>query len=248
MSMHDKDMDALFRSKLNDLEVEATAGAWAGINSGLHGKRRKSITPILRIAASIIVVLSVGVFFLLKDKKADQIPLKNKLVKNQPVKPPVPVQPVIANSVNSVQQLPQKVQSKRQLAAVAHHYAPVVQQALVKEEVQPAAAPVNQSTLLQKDSAAFMAANHLTLPATPVSIKPAATLPDLVLTPTSKPGNEENQEAVKKPRIHGLGSLLNVVIASIDKREDKVIEFTDTDEGDRITGINLGIIRIKKQN
>jgi hypothetical protein len=42
---------------------------------------------------------------------------------------------------------------------------------------------------------------------------------------------------------------LNVVIAAVDKRKDKVIEFSNTD-GDEssITGINLGIIKIKKEN
>lgn len=251
MSMHDKDIDALFRSKLDDLEVEPSAGVYANISRELHGgKRHKSIAPLLGVAASVIIILSAGLFFLLKNKKADQTPLKNRLVKNQPVKQVVPIQPVITNSpVNMVQQQLQKVQSKQQSAV--HHPTPVVQQALVTEEAEPTAAPVSQPVQLKaKDSVVtVVAANQLVVPVAPVSIKPAAIVPDLVVVPTSVPvGDEEKPGPTKKSRIHGLGGLLNAVIASVDKRPDKIIEFTDTDEGDKITGINLGIIKIKKQN
>ena len=53
---------------------------------------------------------------------------------------------------------------------------------------------------------------------------------------------------VKKHRIRSLGDVLNVVIAAVDKREDKFIEFSNTDEDDAtITGLNLGIIKVKKE-
>jgi hypothetical protein len=61
---------------------------------------------------------------------------------------------------------------------------------------------------------------------------------------------QENVAPVKKRGIHSLGSLINTIVAKIDKREDKLIEFTDNEDDDSestITGINLGIIKKKKQ-
>jgi hypothetical protein len=57
----------------------------------------------------------------------------------------------------------------------------------------------------------------------------------------------ENMSSKKPAR--GLGGLINKIVAAVDKREDKLIEFTDADndEGARVTGVNLGFIKIKKQ-
>ena len=46
------------------------------------------------------------------------------------------------------------------------------------------------------------------------------------------------------------GGLINAVVGKIDKRKDKVIEFNDDDDDDdgaTVTGVNLGIIKIKKE-
>jgi hypothetical protein len=60
---------------------------------------------------------------------------------------------------------------------------------------------------------------------------------------------EETENAPTKKRgIHSLGGLLGAIVAKIDKREDKLIEFTEG-EGNTstITGLNLGLIKIKKK-
>ncbi|RYE28502.1 MAG: hypothetical protein EOP42_16695 [Sphingobacteriaceae bacterium] len=56
-------------------------------------------------------------------------------------------------------------------------------------------------------------------------------------------------EKVKHKHIRSFGDVVNLVMAKVDKREDKLIQFTDTDDGDEstVTGINLGIINIKKE-
>ncbi|NNU34325.1 hypothetical protein HK413_09510 [Mucilaginibacter sp. S1162] len=44
--------------------------------------------------------------------------------------------------------------------------------------------------------------------------------------------------------------MVNALMAKIDKREDKLIEFSDSDDdenGSDLTGVNLGLIKIKKQ-
>jgi hypothetical protein len=55
--------------------------------------------------------------------------------------------------------------------------------------------------------------------------------------------------AKKKRRMNTFGDMMNAVIAKIDKRQNKFIEFSNTD-GDEatITSVNLGIVKIKKED
>lgn len=67
------------------------------------------------------------------------------------------------------------------------------------------------------------------------------------------PQGTKAQEVVKKKKIHSLGDLLNVVIAKVDKRDNKIIQFgggSDDDDDDllNVTSVNLGPIKVKKQN
>jgi hypothetical protein len=56
------------------------------------------------------------------------------------------------------------------------------------------------------------------------------------------------QAPAKKHKIRSLGDVFNVMIAAVDKRKDKIIEFSNTDGDDAtITGVNLGIIKVKKE-
>jgi hypothetical protein len=57
---------------------------------------------------------------------------------------------------------------------------------------------------------------------------------------------EENELRGQK-KIRSIGSLVNFVIAKVDKREDKLIEFKDSDEGSEVSGINLGLVKIKSK-
>jgi hypothetical protein len=82
------------------------------------------------------------------------------------------------------------------------------------------------------------------------------TATDLTQASTAKPAiaalplrviKKDSLSAKSRPRIHSFGDLVNVLVAKVDKRKDKVIEFTADDDGEsNITGVNLGIIKIKK--
>ena len=52
----------------------------------------------------------------------------------------------------------------------------------------------------------------------------------------------------KKRSISGLGGLINAIVAKVDKREDKIVEFTESnDDGALLSSVNLGLVKIKKQ-
>src|ERR1700744_3832492 len=96
MDMQDKKFDDLFRSKLDGFEMEPTAQVWENIGAGLDGKKRKSLTPWLSIAASVIILITAGILFVPKKEvvKHSRHP-KNNLVVNK-------VKPVIVKPGNTV--------------------------------------------------------------------------------------------------------------------------------------------------
>jgi len=76
------------------------------------------------------------------------------------------------------------------------------------------------------------------------AVEPVITKP--VLASTEVPAVQQ-AKTVKRRGIHSFGDLVNIVVAKVDKRKDKVIEFTDTDDDEStITAVNMGPIKIKK--
>src|ERR1700759_5644949 len=88
MSMQDKEMDELFRAKLDNLEIQPSDKVWKGIVLELDGnKRKRSLIPIIRIAAGIIVFIAVGLFFMLKGNKSVDNQMANQTgVKQQRIR------------------------------------------------------------------------------------------------------------------------------------------------------------------
>ncbi len=254
--MQDKEFDQLFNSKLSDFEIEPSAEVWQNINRELNGKKAKrSIIPYLSIAASVIVLASVSLwFFNQHQEKTKQHPVK--LVKR--VKPfnPQPgvnesgapagivkdrlaevIDAGIKTKTGSGLNKPQIIEQMPQETTIALPEAIVEKPAPVL-----AVAPAQRAPVLQ--------------PAVPANDVPLSTG---LLADNSVEYIEKSVDAVKdapvtekpavKKRAHGLGGLINTIIAAVDKREDKLIEFTDAndDEGSTVTGVNLGIFKIKKQ-
>lgn len=258
MHMQDKDMDALFRSKLEDFEAEPSVGVWGNINQELHGVNgsRKSLTPLLGIAASVFIFISAGLFFLIKDKKAAPVKPDNKLVQIHPAKHPAATTSGQVNTVVLQSQVT-AIHLHQQLAVVRHSKAqlPIVSinaakpaATIVKEE----AIDPNQQ-ILAATAETKISLNRAVVPDTQISPKLTDTASEFIAKPSAvlvsnlPVDDHKKQEPAKKHKIRGLGGFINAVVASVDKRQNKIIEFTDTDEGDSVTGINLGIIKIKKQ-
>jgi hypothetical protein len=64
------------------------------------------------------------------------------------------------------------------------------------------------------------------------------------------PAADKQGDLAAKPgkKLRSLGDIINIAVAKVDKRKDKFIEFSDTDDnGSTITAVNLGIIKIKKR-
>jgi hypothetical protein len=254
MDMRDNELDNLFHSVLDDHEIEPSAGVWQGITAQLDvDKRKRSFGHFLRIAAGVILLVTAGVLFIPRAIKVNhQQPSINKTAKNiLPVKqsPAIIAKPVLLTADQ---------QNKKSVKAVI---APVSSLAAVKankKTISHKVLPVEGTLKTENGSELTLASrgDDLINPTAPDTengiIDPVvdkvlgnnAKLVAVQLPAASKP----KLALIKKRRIRSLGDILNVVIAAVDKREDKFIEFSNTDEDDAtITGINLGIIKVKKE-
>src|ERR1700743_3890466 len=108
MNMQDKEFDDLFRSKLDNFEMEPSAQVWQNIDAELDGKKKKaSLFTLLGIAASIIMLIGAGILFIPKNvaNNSNEHKLAHNQVKPTVVKPEkhtrVNVQPVKAEQVDN---------------------------------------------------------------------------------------------------------------------------------------------------
>ena len=257
MSMQDNDMDQLFRSKLEHLEVEPHASVWKGIVVELNNKKKNSsLMPVIRIAASVTVFLSVGLFFLLRDYKLPKDQPKKYVVKERKFTASVDEnrtkQTVSTLLKGALKQVANATVPKHRmhLTVNGNAYQPEVKTTGHAElaEVKQVNVLEHEQLLAAVNNTQVVASQHI-VPDEQLSINSNLNEADGFTTPVKVA--EVHLPALthqsKKHGIRSLGDLINVVVAKVDKRENKVIEFTDTDDDDAVvTGLNLGIVRVKR--
>jgi len=265
MEMQDNELDRLFRSKLDDFEAQPSAGVWDGIAGELNaGKRKKALMPFLSIAASILVLVIAGVYFIPQKAKVNgKHPVQNRIAKtlqalNNSIATKNHSKPASLKSSHPVKLNEAYIAANK--GTHSHHikaseYIPVKNAAAVIKQEAPVKPDdkTELATLPQKeqDIKAVVPDDE-----TPLTIKepaqgPSAFITKPTLATTQIPAiNKENAVPVKaRHKIRTLGDLINVVVAKVDKRKDKIIEFTDTDDDEsNITGVNLGFVKIKKED
>lgn len=251
MEMQDKEFDNIFSSKLNDFEVEPSKAVWQGINDGLGNNNRKKILPFLGIAASIIVLIAAGIVFFTQKATVVKPRVKNRLAVNHPakaapaliaVKPHNAIVQQSAIAANTITKPKHFIKGKIENKPAKHDV--ITQQPII---VQPRQQVLASATTTKNDMVKPVAIDTASM----IAVTPVVKTDQPATLVTVVPDKEKPADIppVKKHRIHTFGDMLNVVIAAVDKRKDKVIEFSNTD-GDEstITGVNLGIIKIKKEN
>ena len=260
--MQDKEFDDLFRSKLDNLEITPTAGVWEGISDALKPRKRKtSLAFIMSIAASIIVVMAVGVLFIPQKVKVTGSKTGQGLmavaVAAKPVADAIHGSNPVSTKSNSRAKVPLAVNRIAKAHAVKiSKYSAVKQQPVINQSQSVKTA--NDDTQLAAVQPKHDIITDAVVPGkeTQIAIQlPVAASQDFIakpnLTATQLPASEKQDVAAPVKKRHGirtLGDLINVVVAKVDKRKDKFIEFTNSDDDDEsnITGVNLGVIKVKK--
>lgn len=258
MKTSDKELDDLFSSKLHDFEVEPAANLWQNISAELDRKpKRKSIVPGLRIAAGVVVILSIGLLFLRKTE-----PVKTNLAK----KTAKVVLQKIDPTLTQIKSLDDKnsmllLSAKNKVVKEASPKKGKSKVIFTKPEIVPKLENelVSMQTLVQNKSEVepVISKNHTVesrgalVPDVSVSLKlqPEIDIPQKAIVKPSMFSSENNTAKVKRKRIRNIGDVVNLVMSKVDKRQDKLIQFSDTDDGDEsnVTGINLGFINLKKE-
>ena len=260
MKTSDKELDDLFHSKLNNQETEPDAVVWNNILAQLNGKpKKKSVFPALRIAASVLMVLSVGLLLLRPNDKLVKKPLPQKVVKlklkqEQPVinqneilaeKKPL----LLATKNKGIKEAQTFKKSNRRTVSkpminLSLEQDPTQTLAQVKTKTDHNSDPTTDQIVTSKIVVVPDAATKLKVQTEDETPEAIAVKPSVLVAKTSKP-----TWIAKRKGIRNMGDLVNLVMAKVDKRQDKLIEFTDSDDGDEsiVTGINLGIISLKKE-
>jgi hypothetical protein len=263
MNMQDKEFDDLFRSKLGDFEAQPSAQVWQNIDAELAGKRKKSIFPILSIAASVLILLTAGILFIpkkgvVKHKKQDTNviakvnPSVIKPGNAEPVNPSEKQQEQLAAvetpvknttkvnqpkiKINAVEQKEQVSTSIAKIEIVKHEDQSLIASAGIPKQVDVVKQdPIELTEATSAENKETVDNSAISLPAQPVlaSNQPAKTV---------KP-------VAKKRGIRSFGDIVNLVVAKVDKRKDKLIQFSDSDDdGSVITAVHLGALKIKRDN
>ena len=139
-----------------------------------------------------------------------------------------------------------KIKNKPTAAKTFIHVKPKAEDNLTQTlaQVKPDLEPENPKNNSVQTQIALVPDAAVSLKPQPETEKPAKQ-PEKVQVLASA----NTTEKVKRKRIRSFGDVVNLVMAKVDKREDKLIQFTNSDDGDEsnVTGINLGIINLKKE-
>lgn len=254
----DKELDKLVQQRFEDIQVEPSNDVWEKISNSLDKKKpsKKTFSILWMAAASVVVVISAGLWFTrTSEKLIDQDSLvivqeEKKLIK----------QDAVSESFNtsSKEESVQVFISKSLENKVANDLSKA-EPTLVNEVVK-----VNPEIKAPEEPSVEIIASNVIK--RPIIIQPKqevrvperytrdqSTLdlsrPDLTASQNTKSAfTQDNDDTIDRgKRVKGIGGLVNFVIAQVDKREDKLIEFTESDEGTEVSGINLGLLKIKSK-
>lgn len=236
--MQDKEFDKVFRDKFDAFELDPPAMVWDEVSSSLDNASMKSGLGYWWAAASIAGVLLVGLWFM---RPVTEIRLHAAV--------PKPVEPVRAEDpqVSAKQQLAETLASltindqheKRKLVRLKERF---------RESRAALSRTVDQIDLTKGVDASLLAARKTTT--TPL-------VEELQIAVNNQPVSGElsyamvtvaDDEPVRsKQGLRSITDIFNFVLSKVDKRKDKLLEFSETDEGALVSGINLGVIKYKSK-
>lgn len=245
--MSDKNLDQLFQQRFEDYQVEPSKSVWAKIDAQIHqpNRRHKRLSYFWSAAASLLIIIGAAWWF---NQPVEIIKLqgkgKSETAENVDVTPEMNApgrllqEPVPATAPKS--EKPAGLSDKAVLAfrEIEEGNDQQVPAGNIKhlQEVEPVKNQAPQAIVAQPKI-------EEELPAVAI----AQANPDEALADAAIAGNTE-VSATSKRKAKGLGGLVNFVVAQVDHRENKIIEFKEGEEGTEIAEINLGLVKFKSRN
>jgi hypothetical protein len=246
--MQDKDFDRIFKQRLDDFEVEPSSRSWERISAELAstGRKRRGI-PSYWMAAASVVLLASAVLWLYKP--VEMVRLQGKATAQMSGDTHLEGDNQPGNGINEPDEMKlatsPPVRNKRLMASTkkVNERSRGLESRVLPVSVEKAVVPSQNLALVKRQEPEM----------TFEDVRPALKAEDapaiLALVDDVPEMNESSpvEEDVERPRIKSIGGLVNFVIAQVDKRDDKIIEFKDGYEGSHVSGINLGPLKFKSR-
>ena len=256
----DKDFDGFFKSSFEDFEVTPSAQSWDKIAKELDRKPTKKYPIFWIAAANVVIVLGIGIG--LFTKPTEVIKLKG-----------APIQNIISNQEQNTkveafaeQNTAPKTKIKAQSEIIENRE---ILASLDQKEVNVTESKNTPNELILPSKADVLEVTNTIDNLTRVS--PARKIQSVAQQMINEESTQNNinsyniskmtlaQNTIdenlsgnganngRKLKIKSVGDLVNFVVAQVDKRDDKIIKISKTDESDNeITGINLGLFKFSK--
>lgn len=243
--MSDEEIDEMFRQKLQSYEDTPSAQVWKNISRELQPEMQaKSNTSRIWMAAASLILLASLALFLMPGKppvrlQASQV-VGSKPVEHKELPKAVSTKPHEPKSVLFLERLASmRIESDRHVEdykkrgrAISENIAHIAQVQQVDIQTTSALPAINYG-----DAPQILATEKL-------NVEKPSPQPVLAL---AKPDHEDF--SANKGKIKSLGDIVNFVVRQVDPRKEKIIEFTNHDEGSSVSSINLGLLKIRtKQN
>lgn len=249
----DKELDRLFQQRFEDAQFQPSEDVWLKIADKMDQKKKVKIFPVFWMAAaSVLLVISAGLWFY---RPVEVIRLQGapkEMVKkipknsgfnlstestasepdNQDVKglnfPDGKAANAVSLRLDDVKPVLEVPKTSKQTAEI------IIANNSTKKNSQEILQPRKEVKVPQR-----YAGDQSTLDVTQPDMIASADIPetDIAVVP------EQNSPR----KIRSIGSLVNFVISKVDHREDKIIEFKDGEEGSEVSGINLGLVKLKSR-
>lgn len=232
----DKDFDRIVKRKLEKLSVEPAPEVWKNIQQALESQPARKKIPFAWLSAACILLLSAFVFWFNTPSTTQPDLIVQKL--ETPAAEKSNLVPVAESLIEAEVETKATAAVSKKSAKKIQANAPIL---LVEKpaETESLVAHTRQKT-----------ENMELAPAIAVNQESATQTTAALVNASETPESENIDEPVRpKRKLRTLGDLVNFVVAQVDSREDKIIEVTDRDqEGIRLTGLNLGLLKIKNTN
>lgn len=260
--MSDKELDQLFQQKFGDFQPEASPELWNRINRELGEvsaeKKRRTFPVAWMAAASVAVVVLAGVWLMRNPATA---PTKLTKPTAQVAQHTAGNRPqVVAENAGAapeavpgtpVQKTP--VSERRTIAAsrtsgtaaAARLSAP--KEAIQEEPVVPPQQATGIATLAAQEPVRVDIGDQ-SRAVDARTFTPAAKQAAAPVLAVAGAAADETGADQPRAKIRTIGGLVNFVVGKVDKREDKIIEFGDSEEGEIVSGINLGLLKFKTKS
>lgn len=246
-AMQDKEFDKTFADALGNMEEMPSEKAWAGISKRMVKPKRSYWNP--SIAASLLLMLSAGLWMYTrktvepKDTTA-QVKAAKRIQEARPeewhqqaLREEQKAEMPVLVKVSAERIIKQKRESAREPVLAKNRLVGKEEQEFKETFASQTSEPVltnnnERVSLASAESLSSVQSNNEISEPEKIAVKrialPADKLP------------------AKKHSVKSIGDLVNLVVAKVDKRQEKIIQFTDSDGESNITGINLGFINIQK--